>query len=205
MAPAPTRFGDLELEYDQCLGLRRRLTYSAHIVSPGPEEHKRVVVRFTEEYGELVHQILAAKDLAPRLLYCGPLYKDIIPNGYAGLTMVVMDRSEGLTIHDARRPSRAVYDAVETAIKELHQDGYVHGNVTMKTVIDVAMPAANVNKAHLVNFEHAGKAGARYYSVDLPWIPDKVNRAQGLAPLMDVTKNHDLDHLEIIKQKCSRR
>ncbi|TFK78012.1 hypothetical protein K466DRAFT_607418 [Polyporus arcularius HHB13444] len=202
MWPAPTRCGGFELEYAACLGLRWRLTYSALVLSSDhPEgviwQGKMVVVRFTEQYGKEPHEILAKKGLAPRLLYCGNPYVDIAPE-YAGLTMVVMERSPG-SAASPDKPSEAPLSptfcaSVHAAVKELHKAGYAHGNVTTKTII--RLPGPRNTKIHLLNFELAGEEGKTYYSVELPWRPEKVPAPEGVSPLRLVTKEHDLHFLQ---------
>ncbi|KAI0714160.1 hypothetical protein C8T65DRAFT_738835 [Cerioporus squamosus] len=128
------------------------------------EEHIEVVIKFTSEYNEDAHRLLAHAGFAPALHACVPVCGDV--------QMVVMDRVLGKMAWCAERKQellpRTVYDDVESAIRLLHENNLVFGDLRPPNVMCVPKsgPEGRTQMgAMLVDFDWAGEAGRTRYPV----------------------------------------
>ncbi|KAH9927905.1 uncharacterized protein BXZ73DRAFT_1696, partial [Epithele typhae] len=100
--------------------------FLAHLDGPEP---RAVVVKFVERYGVRAHELLAAAGLAPALLYFGDIWPEQEQEPrYHGHKMVVMEHVEGVAAF-APEQQKAAAPEVERALKILHDNGLVHGDV----------------------------------------------------------------------------
>jgi hypothetical protein len=126
----PTVHGDVKFEYVIKLADESptRAIFKAKIVGGG--DH--IVVKFVQTYGLAAHQLLAAHNLAPRLLYPENA-ADELAIDVGGLKLVVMEFVDGVTAHDtygnATTLLDGIFNEVEKAIKVLHENGFVFGDL----------------------------------------------------------------------------
>ncbi|KAI0291297.1 hypothetical protein BC826DRAFT_955794 [Russula brevipes] len=117
-----------------------------------------VVVKFTTNYNEQAHRVLADEGLAPRLYAC----QRVIGN----LFMVVMERLEG-TPMSAGIPAKplkdSVFDDIRRAVGHLHRHNLVHGDLRAANIL------VEPNQAHakVVDFDWAGKSGTDRYRLTI--------------------------------------
>lgn len=112
------------------------------------DANRKLVVKFVEAYGKDAHELLAAHNLAPKLIYYGDMWPAQAVSGR--LKMVVMEYIKGVRLSklcaDGAAIPRPVYDDVQRALKLLHDAGMVHGDIRHPNIVvaDV-VPAARGN------------------------------------------------------------
>ena len=168
----------LELEEDP---ERPYALYRAKMIRDEPEGEVDVVVKFTAFYNDRAHQILAENGLAPALHFFAPLV--------GGMNMVVMDyiNSPPLFGGKERADYDAIYNDVEKAIKLLHREDLVFGDLRTENII--RKPNGG---AMLIDFDWTGKHQDTKYPAS--WSVKKSAEGVGRRKLMD--KQHDILMLE---------
>lgn len=132
------------------------------------ETKERVVVKYVAHYGEAAHRYMASKHMAPALRFFGPLDAHS-RRTYAGLSMVVMDKVDGHTLHnlyDGKPIPSDIEDEVMRAVNELKSGGFVHGDLRAPNVMLLDSPAEGT-RVRLIDFDWAGKVGKVRYPFDL--------------------------------------
>ena len=125
---------------------------------------ENVVVKFAYRYNGEAHASLAASLLAPRLRYC-----NFEPS--MGLYVVVMDYLEGAEMWDRSKLLPVHVDSLRTAVKILHDQGFVFGDLRSPNVL------VEGDRAVLIDFDWCGKEGEVRYPSDIllekaQWHPD---------------------------------
>ena len=173
--------------------------------SPGAAERcVDVVIKFTaSDYNEHSHRLLASVGFAPALHACVPVC--------GGMKMVVMDRVQGETAWRLEKlnahPSSTVFEDVQSAIKLLHSEGLVFGDLRLPNIVCVSRASASASGentrmgAMLVDFDWVGKADeARYPAV----LNDDLGCwAAGVERGGIMRKEHDLYMLKGVQALCS--
>jgi RIO-like serine/threonine protein kinase len=152
-------------------------------------EEKTVLVKFCERYGEAAHRTLAAEGLAPKLHFCSLIMGDMF--------MVVIDLVDG---RDAYREFRrrdlpsTVLDDVKLALEKLHDAGLVFGDVRRPNIMVYKSREKGEEewRGLLVDFDWAGPIGQSKYPAMLN---TSIYWADGVAPAVELKKEHDLDML----------
>ncbi|RPD68891.1 hypothetical protein L226DRAFT_548375 [Lentinus tigrinus ALCF2SS1-7] len=164
------------------------------------EVEVEVIVKFTAEYNEHAHRLLAAAGFAPALHACVPVC--------GGVKMIVMDRVRGEMAWCVQKRDEplplTVYEDVRSAIELLHGEGLVFGDLRPPNVMCVPRGSASGEApnlgAMLVDFDWVGRADEGRYPVvlndDLGIWPPGVERG-GI-----MRKDHDLYFLERIQDLC---
>jgi hypothetical protein len=133
-----------------------RSLFVANLVQDGTDVE--VVVKFTANYNEQAHRILAEEGLAPKLYAC----QRVIGN----LFMVVMERLQG-TPMSAGIPENpledSVFDDIRRAIGHLQGHNLVHGD--LRAVNIVLEP--NQKHAKVIDFDWAGTSGTARYPLTI--------------------------------------
>ncbi|KAI0704761.1 hypothetical protein C8Q76DRAFT_603626, partial [Earliella scabrosa] len=146
-----------------------------------------VLVKFTPTYCGAAHQLLAASNYAPALLYCGPLYGDDVPVP-ARMQAVVME----IVPHgEVEWPytTEETCQMIRAAVNLLHEHGMVHGDLRPQNVfMDVTAKAVRI-----IDFDWAGKEGEARYPGDLS---PRVQWPPGARPGGLITRAHDLYWLD---------
>ncbi|RDX51830.1 hypothetical protein OH76DRAFT_1346295, partial [Lentinus brumalis] len=164
------------------------------------EERIEVVIKFTSEYNQAAHRLVAQAGFAPALHACVPVCGDV--------QMVVMDRVHGKMAWCAERKQellpRTVYDDVKSAIKLLHDNNLVFGDLRSPNVMCVPKSEPELEGrmgAMLVDFDWAGEAGrTRYPAVFNDGLPDFWATGAERCGLM--YPEHDLHLLEKFEALC---
>lgn len=143
----------------------------------------KVKVKFTPQYSEEAHRLLAAKNLAPQLRY----YEKLEDN----LAVVVMDVVDGEHLASAKKervPEQALRD-IQDALATLHAEDLVFGDLRPPNVMlrRNGVDGEWVN-AMLVDFDWAGKVGERRYPASLN---HKLGWAEGVEAGGLIMKEHD--------------
>jgi RIO-like serine/threonine protein kinase len=103
--------------------------------------------------------------------------------------MVVMEYIAGTMLHRAKEPPLRAKDQIKTALKHLHDGGFVFGDLRPPNI----MVPDQGGDVKLVDFDWAGKHGESRYpallSSALQW-PD------GVKGLSIMETRHDIDMLE---------
>ncbi|KAG8899408.1 hypothetical protein FRB99_006753 [Tulasnella sp. 403] len=157
-----------------------------------------LIIKFTYSYNRAAHQLLANARLAPRLLHVDPALDD--PNRDpdmpgSGPWMVVMEHTgrDLMQVSSKERIERAdqIMEAVETAIKHLHEADFVFGDLRPPNVV------VDGERIGLVDFEWCSRDGVARYpesiNMSLSWPAGEVKRG-GLI------KEHDIFMMEMLRR-----
>ncbi|EJD00497.1 uncharacterized protein FOMMEDRAFT_159204, partial [Fomitiporia mediterranea MF3/22] len=120
--------------------------YRAKMRQGGSGDEVNVVVKFTAHYHEDAHRMLAEEQLAPTLHFCIHLFGDMY--------MVIMDYVEGTSLYftqEELRDREKIYNDVERAVKLLHEQDLVFGDLRVQNI--VSRPDGG---AMLIDFDWAG-------------------------------------------------
>lgn len=152
--------------------------FKAQIGDEGPF----IVVKFVQRYSSDAHRLLYGLGLAPKLLYSG-FDKGNTHGNCGSLKMVVMEFVEGQTAYDIAKPlSVKQFDQVQTAVKTLHTEGFVFGDLRLPNI----MLDGDIVK--LIDFDWCEKEETGRYPItinnDIRWHAD-VRRGGPMA------KEHD--------------
>ncbi|KAK0232247.1 hypothetical protein EDD85DRAFT_970583 [Armillaria nabsnona] len=110
-------------------------TFLAETTGPS---RTRIVVKFVEQYGDEAHRLLADVDLAPKLLYRGPLDSSTDAPSYGSLRMVVMEEAEGtnaFVLYQDREAPDLFLTSVREAVHKLHAYGFVFGDLRRQDIM----------------------------------------------------------------------
>ena len=134
------------------------------------------MVKFVQMYNFAAHRLLAAHNLAPRLLYPENV-ADEPAIDVSGLKLVVMEFVDGVTAHDAYGNATTlpdlIFHEVEKATMVLHANGLVFGDLRPPNIM------VSEQRTHLIDFDWCGKDGVGMYPAslndvdqDIGWHPD---------------------------------
>jgi len=143
----------------------------------------QVVIKFTPKYCEDAHRKIAEAQLAPSLQYCK--YVESV-----GMYVVVMGFEDG---KPAEKPltDEEHTKQLRTAMKTLHDEDYVHGDLRGPNVLITA------NGLKIIDFDWCGKAGTARYPSHITLAPD-LEWHDGVEPGGLITKEHDQHMLEVL-------
>jgi len=169
------------------------VTFFAKDLSSG----RPLVIKFVERYGVEAHELLASKDMAPRLLYCGLLDGETdVRHGesrvqgsiragglYVGpIRMVVMEYIQGSTLDKTPNPPKDTRGKIEKALKALHDGNLVFGDLRAPNVM------ISGTKVYLIDFDWSGRVNKACYplrlSMGLGW-------PEGAGDLKPILPGHD--------------
>ncbi|KAK0464293.1 uncharacterized protein EV420DRAFT_1302561 [Desarmillaria tabescens] len=135
----------------------------------------------------LSHRILANADLAPKLLYHGPIDSSADAPSYGSLCMVVMEGVEGTNAfvrYQGRKAPESFVTSVREAILKLHEHDFVFGDLRRQNIM-----LTRDDKVKLIDFDWAGKDGEAEY----PMRPsEKIRWAPGVGAMEKLHKAHDM-------------
>jgi len=155
--PYPKSFpeGEGMVQFDYVTPLGNNSTCAAFLAET--KNHLKVVVKFVDRYGSMVHKFLVEHGYAPRLRYCGPLSplrkarsQSLSRSGLSlgALQMVVMDYVTPLS----QDLPQVIRPQIEEILKTLHKNGYVFGNLRQPNII-----LNEEQKVQLIDFDWAGQ------------------------------------------------
>ncbi|KAJ3478244.1 hypothetical protein NLI96_g9899 [Meripilus lineatus] len=158
---------------------------------------QRIVVKFVARYGTEVHKYMAEKQLAPALLYCGPVVQG--SGGFGDLRMVVMDYIDGQTlfrIYKGQDLPNSVFNKIQESLDILHDGGYVFGDLRRPNVMLMNGEGPLESRIRFIDFDWAGKEGEVRYPLNLS------SRIEKVAKVMEweiVQREHEDRLLEAMK------
>ena len=155
--------------------------------------HKKVVVKFCEQYHGEGHRIVAAAGFAPELFFCEMIQ--------GGVMMVIMEhvnaRSAYYHFKDLNLPPEIVHD-VESGLEKLHRVNLVFGDLRRPNVLIVE--SEERLKGLLIDFDWVGLEDETWYP---PLLNDsgEILWADGVRPHVPMKKSHDLEMVTLLKRR----
>jgi serine/threonine protein kinase len=155
-----------------------------------------IVVKFTQRYNWMAHRLLAGHDFAPKLLYYPAMNSnsDLSEGIFGGLQMIVMEYVDGEIAYDVPEQLSPAFEDVEKAIKVLHDEGLVFGDLRTPNI----MIKKDTGKVLLIDFDWCAKAGEGCY-------PTTINTEECWHPYVEgggvMQKEHDLFMLGLLRPK----
>ena len=121
----------------------------AHVTGDAPF---KVVVKFTEAYGEDAHKIAHAGGFAPQLHYCEKVDS-------VGMWVVVMDF---VTSGDDSASLPSVAESLRNAVRTLHDKDFVFGDLREPNVL-----VTKEGRVQLIDFDWCGRVEEARYPYDI--------------------------------------
>lgn len=163
-----------------------RLLYVGDTLHSKPALKKKILVKFSLQYGRDLHIFAADQGFAPKLL----AYEKL-PGGWCAVAMELLKPVKHLDDHDAynQRPLDEWLRELDNIVDTLHKNDFVHGDLRIPNFV------VHQEKLYLVDFDWGGKVGeARFPDHELLPIL-RGNRAD-----VRITKDHDTKVLEATKK-----
>lgn len=176
------------------LGYKRRIgddrgaaAYVAEVQS-GVSEPIEVVVRFAYKYNREAHELLAAASprLAPRLRFCKRKHS-------VGLWVIVTDYTPRRNSIEDKLTDPAHVDSLRAAIKLLHENGFVLGDLVRS---NIAIVDTGIVLLHL---DWCGKEGETCYPLAFSPVPEM--RYEGVGAGKLIKKEHDAFFFQVLTGK----
>jgi len=166
--------------------IANKLTYVVEV----PNEYesvtkKKLLLKFTRQYGLETHQYCSDNGIAPKLFGC----QDIS----GGWTMVIMEYLDGyprLCDLDSQMKKKVKMSVMET-VQIMHSGNYVHGDLRS---VNIMISEGDVK---LLDFDWSGKEGMIRYPHFINRISIKVWHSEVHAGAL-IRKTHDLHLLDHI-------
>jgi len=155
------------------------------------DTHEKICIKFVQRYSAQVHRFCASINCAPKLLAAEPLD--------GGWSMVIMEDLNDYfdLFRSSLAPDRV--DAVKERLKEvlvqMHQRGFVHGDVRN---VNVMVTNGSTVEVMLVDFDWAGKIGEARYPMNIN--REDVYRPDDAVDSARILAEHDL--LMLAELKC---
>ena len=166
-------------------------TFLAETKGPSP---RSIVVKFVHRYNEEAHNLLAASNMAPKLLYCGKVgVRDDDPS-YGHLQMVVMDYIDGITVDRAPTLPSSFREQVQAILTLLHKYDFVFGDIRGPNLM-----LTKDAKVVLIDCDWIGKHGVSQYPI---MMSQSITWPEGVKDgLVVMKKEHDFEMLGQLLQK----
>ncbi|KAI9462714.1 hypothetical protein HD554DRAFT_2195842 [Boletus coccyginus] len=148
-----------------------------------------VCIKFVRHYSKDAHEACASLGCAPKLHAF-----ETLPGGWF---MVVMDKlapEEYTTLWEVT-PTKQSFDSIKNYLVQLHQKGYVHGDVRDTNI----MVSKRDGTCMLVDFDWAGKIGDVQYPVNVS--RDGIWRPSGAVDWQLILAEHDMAMLDHIHRR----
>ncbi|KAI0739132.1 hypothetical protein C8Q80DRAFT_232263 [Daedaleopsis nitida] len=150
-----------------------------------PNSVDSFIIKFTHDYGEDAHRLLAEAGHAPKLYYCGPPYAAFSDlDVYRPITMVVMEYSWRGRALTRGTGVPALTKQIREVVGLLHANDMVHGDLRGQNVLY----EESKNRVMIIDFDWAGKEGEARYPKDLS---PAVKWPHGAEPGGLITTAHD--------------
>ncbi|KAI0251747.1 hypothetical protein BJV78DRAFT_1282215 [Lactifluus subvellereus] len=137
------------------------LLFDGRMVFEAEELHsgRRVIVKFTQSYGEDAHRILDRNGTAPKLLGVDELHR-----GWKMITMELLSSDKWISLEELSMEVRQQYRVkVEKAILNLHEGGQVHGDVRACNLFVPKSGNGDDIQVKFIDFDEAGPPGKTKY------------------------------------------
>jgi hypothetical protein len=144
-----------KVDYSSRLGLpsSSRAVFKGTITCSGDQVKQDVIIKFTASYCAAAHQKLAGMGRAPCLWFC-----ELVES--VGMYVVVMGYEDGARTCELLVEKKHI-EELRTAIKELHGEDYVHGDIRGPNVL------VTTSGLKLIDFDWCGKEGVARYPADI--------------------------------------
>jgi hypothetical protein len=180
---------DVELEYIERLlpQYPEKAVFKALARPSGSDVTSTVVVKFTPTYCRNAHDLLQKHSFAPQLWLCENVEA-------VGMYVVVMDFIVGHRVGETVL-SRDEADALRKALKILHDNNLVYGDLRSPNVILPREKGRDSKHPVLIDFDWSGRAGKATYPPDINmkseirWHPD-------VCPGGLILRDHDVFMLD---------
>ncbi len=162
--------------YDQCF-VDKRLFFAHSKETP----YMRFCIKFRRRYSETAHRAAVELNMAPRLYAVDTFY---------GWYMIVMeDLSAAYVTLDSLR-GRDMAGRVRDALRQLHEAGFVHGDVRdLNVMVRRASAPTTLPEFQLVDFDWAGAVNEATYPHSMnPEVPRAADAVVGGK----ITPAHDM-------------
>ncbi|KAI9433727.1 hypothetical protein H4582DRAFT_2112768 [Lactarius indigo] len=150
-----------------------------------------VIVKFCEQYHGNAHNLVAEASHAPELFFCERIQ--------GGVTMVIMGFIAGQDAYYRFKkvdlPS-AILDDVKSAVRVLHDAGFVFGDLRRPNIIIDTTGARD--QALLINFEWVGQDSQTRYLANLN-NSGEIEWAKGMEPHGIMRKGHDIEMIDKLR------
>ncbi|KAH9066510.1 kinase-like domain-containing protein [Lactarius vividus] len=161
------------------------------------ESPQKIVVKFVQTYNTEAHRLLASANRAPQLLYCSA--DDPNPPELGGLIMVVMEYSDGITVHQRYgndQLPQLIFEQVEEGLEILHANNIVFGDLRPPNIL-----ITKDNHVLLIDFDWCGLDAEQTYPVSLNDAHDinQIHWHPGVKRGGIMKKEHDIFMLQRMK------
>ncbi|KAG7440334.1 uncharacterized protein BT62DRAFT_629687 [Guyanagaster necrorhizus] len=189
------RFNNKDVSFTYSSPLELAETCVTFLATLDGEGQKKVVVKFIQHYGAEAHKLLAELQLAPALLYVGPI--DGCGVSYGKLQMVVMEYVQGQTLAHAYSDESLPGDvkmAVKKGVDALHNEDLVFGDLRRQNIMiaDATGEESGGDRVRFIDFDWAGKAGDVRYPLHLA---SCIRDISGALEYDLIQKDHDIKML----------
>ena len=96
--------------------------------------------------------------------------------------------------HFDKNEHKDLIPTLENAVKEMHSQDYVHGDLRTPNIL------VKDNKVFIVDFDWAGKEGEVFYSLLNPAAFDSECEKEGIRSGQQILKNHDTFMINRLKR-----
>ncbi|KAI6146435.1 hypothetical protein BKA82DRAFT_4160336, partial [Pisolithus tinctorius] len=182
--PYPTSFKPLGSNADATKEFKYTSQYPNKLIFFGTLAGQRICIKFARHYSMEVHRFSASRGRAPALRGFDALH--------GGWYMVVMDSLDGYKDLCDVHPPPLVFERIRTHLDELHQHGYVHGDVRS---MNIMVLESDMTEFMFVDFDWAGKIGEVRYPLN---VNREIWRPSGVFDGALIEAEHDLAMLEQI-------
>ncbi|KAG7091361.1 hypothetical protein E1B28_010403 [Marasmius oreades] len=171
-----------------------RFKYSMRLFRAMMPDKTVVIVKSTPTYNPDAHELLAAEDLAPKLLY----YTKVVGDWWM-IVMEYLDQAQNAYTYLLNSLTlslpHSVYDDVKTALRKLHEKDIVFGDVRLQNIMVAAdKKRADRVRGYLVEFDWCGVEGEARYPITMSDL--KVYRETGMHAYGKMLMYHDTELLE---------
>lgn len=188
-----------EFTYDETQKFREKLVFFGKLKT---NPKRRICIKFVTRYSAGAHRFCASKGHAPELIAFEKL-----PGGWYMVVMDALDIADGYIApksnayqcfkHRDRIPDlKKLEEAVTALIKDLHDGGYVHGDLRDVNLFVREDGPDRATNFMLLDFDWAGEVHKTYYP---PYVNRKeVDRPAGARDGLEILMDHDLEMLHFL-------
>ncbi|KAK7056310.1 hypothetical protein VNI00_002863 [Paramarasmius palmivorus] len=145
---------------------------------------RKLCIKFSRRYCEDAHSFAAKQGFAPNI---------IAINHFFGWTMIVTENLTGhcVSFESCLQELPTLRNRVREAVIQLHQGGYVHGDIRRANTLVRVLPQGP--QVVLLDFDWSGRLGKARYPLTINM---QLARPEGVAPNGLITQEHDMQMVE---------
>lgn len=188
--PYPTSFTSLVDSKNQSFVYHSHLDNNKLIFRAKPcDGSSDLCVKFVRQYSKEVHEYCASINAAPKLLGF-----ESMPGGWYMVVMTFIEGYDMLYESESLIPT----DKIRAVIDQLHQSGYVHGDIR-----DTNVMVSSNGHVILLDFDWAGESGKVRYPMNTHY-GDDLWRPEGARDGMLITCEHDIEMMDAMSEALRR-